>query len=439
MAQWHGDGGGGDRAERFLYMQVSDMWDMLRYHDNTAHRQAMEGWRQAYELVLMHRTQVEKYKEKLITAWPPSRNKAAAAYVERLDNLIENLTETYDAAIANHRTYTTAIAAVDAAKWTLDRIQQEHAANQTALNKYTAELAARPVHYGKYVVPETKPSPVASGRQEELHQQAVTLMTSLTVELAQAQTALVSPRPYSPNAAFSDSTEPLGTGGSSPILPTLQMSLPGRSSSSARVSAPGISGTGAKTTPSSGEGTQPGPVKQPTQGPILGGTKQPVIPPVTGNPPLTPTTPSTSAPDSFNFTPTQGTPATPPRYPTTIGTPSGGIPVGTSPSAIGTRGSSPLNGGVIGGTQPIGGAPSSRAGRSGAGTRGSQGVNPLGGMIGQEANTPTGRRVTSRREQEARSLQWDPDNPWETDSGIDPVLAPLPEQRINPGPTIGGR
>jgi DNA repair exonuclease SbcCD ATPase subunit len=144
----HYDGGGaGDSKDRFYYMDVSNMWDMLQYHDSAPHQQALKGWRQSYELVLMHKTQVEKYKEKLITAWPPERSKASRAYVERLDHLIESLHETFEAAIANYTAYSTAIAAVDDAKRKLETIRQEHAANADALTKYTAaksSCACRP-------------------------------------------------------------------------------------------------------------------------------------------------------------------------------------------------------------------------------------------------------------------------------------------------------
>ncbi|WP_433792173.1 hypothetical protein [Actinoplanes sp. CA-252034] len=421
-------------------MQIPAMWDMLRNHDSTAHRKAMEGWRQSYELVLMHRTQVEKYKEKLITAWPPSRNKAAAAYIERLDNLIENLTETYNAAIANHRTYTTIIGAVDAAKWELDRIQQEHSTNQTALDKYTAELASRPVHYGKYVVPETKPSPVAAGRQEELHLQAVTLMTSLTVELAQAQTALVTPRPYSPKAVRDDGTEPLGSGGVSSILPGIS-SFSGNTKAPTRISRPSSSDRGAArpTTGTNLGKTEPPPGRAPSIGPILGGTKQPVLPaPPVGTPTTPPNfTPSANFPESFNIPPAQN----PSASPITVApskTPNG-IQFGTTPPAAGTRGASALHGGVIGGVPPIGGMPSGRAGQLGSPTRAGQKINPVGGLIGQDHGARPPQRSSSQRDEETRPQYWDPDNPWETESGMDPILFPRDEQRIDPGPTIGGR
>jgi hypothetical protein len=438
----HYDGGGaGDNKDRFYYMDVPNMWDMLQYHDSAPHQQALKGWRQSYELVLMHKTQVEKYKEKLITAWPPERSKASRAYVERLDHLIESLHETFEAAIANYTAYSTAIAAVDDAKRKLAAIQQEHSTNAAALAAYTAEMEARPrVYYGKAVPPPAPSSPVADGRQEQLRLQAAGLMTGLSAELATAQMSLTAPRPYDPTRIVNDS-EQIGPGGFSPVLPPAS-SFSGSPATSPKGSKPSNSGNGIGKFPTEvdrGKTEQPTPGKTPSQGPILGGTKQPLTPPpTTGIPSTTPTTftPSIISPDAPTFAPSQNSSSstTPPRGPATPPT-----ALGTVPPAPGTRGTSSLHGGVIGGTPPMGGPPSGRSGNSGMSTRGAQRINPIGGMIGQTAAVPPGRREMSRREDEQRSQHWDPDNPWETSIGIDPVLLPAEEQRINPGPTIGGR
>jgi hypothetical protein len=121
--------------------------------------------------------------------------------------------------------------------------------------------------------------------------------------------------------------------------------------------------------------------------------------------------------------------------------------------------------GVIGGT-PMG-VGRSGAARGGLGTRGSLGarVNPVGGMIGENGAMAGGRPGTlgarggavaggasasphagmygqggtrrSGRRDEADGMHWDPDNPWETAEGVDPVVLPSAEQRIDPGPAIG--
>ncbi|GIE79486.1 hypothetical protein Aph02nite_54360 [Actinoplanes philippinensis] len=430
-------GGAGDRPERFTYMQVDAMWAMLSFHDNAPHYQALEGWKRSYELVLMHRTQVEKYKEKLITAWPPERNKAARSYVERLDHLIDSLTETYEASITNYTAYSSALAAVDDIKRKMDLIQQEHSANTAALAEYDEDLKTRPRAFSKAGAPPPPPSPVAAGRQEELRLQAVSLMTGLTAELATAQTSLVAPRPYEPLRIVNDSSESVGNGGISPILPGTA-SFPARVTTSSRASRPRTPITAPQRDLTQSRPAQPSPSKTPSGGPILGGTKQPQAP-SPNLPSSTPTTftPTPNSTDPLNFAPSQN-PSQSPIFPRSPATNNTGL--GAVPPVTGSRGTaSPLHGGVIGGTPPIGSSPSGRRGNMGGLTRGGQRINPIGGMIGQEGAVTPRRGGSSRKEDEARFLNWDPDNPWETNSGVDPVLSPPPEQKINPGPTIGGR
>lgn len=446
MALDDGDGGGGDRVARFAYMQVPDFWDMVRYHDNTPHQKALKGWRQTYELVLIHRTQVEKYKEKLMTAWPPKSSAAARAYVERLDHLIENLTETYEAAIANYSAYSTAISAMDDAKRKVEAIYQEHTNNTIALAEHEEALRDRPRAYGKGMAPPPPPpSPIAAGRQEELRAEAAKLMTGVSAELATAQMSFVTPKPYTPLRAVTDNSEAIGSGNISPVLPSLS-TFPGRTTATTQAPRPSNSGTGSKniSTEISREraarpGLQPLPRQTPIQGPILGGTKQAPTPsPITGIPSTSPLplTPNAGSTDPLHLTSPHSTqpPTTLPRNPTTSNTPMGSIP-----SSTGTRGNPSLHGGIIGGNSPINGAPSGRSGQTGTSARSAQRINPIGGLIGQDAVARPGQRSTSRSDDETRSQHWDPDNPWETESGIAPVLLPPAEQRINPGPTIGGR
>jgi hypothetical protein len=77
-------------------------------------------------------------------------------------------------------------------------------------------------------------------------------------------------------------------------------------------------------------------------------------------------------------------------------------------------------------------------------------INPPGGMIGgpagatggvarpgQAAGMPAGRSA-KRRDRDEPVQHWDPDNPWETEEGVAPVVLP-PEapRRHDPGPAIG--
>jgi hypothetical protein len=123
--------------------------------------------------------------------------------------------------------------------------------------------------------------------------------------------------------------------------------------------------------------------------------------------------------------------------------------------------------GVIGG-MPAGGpgrgASSIGLGQPGAGRAGAR-INPGGGVIGAGGGTgggtagprrgavggmstaehpanagmygqgAAGRR--SGRRDETEGANWDPDNPWETAEGVDPVVLPAPVQRVDPGPAIG--
>lgn len=71
-------------------------------------------------------------------------------------------------------------------------------------------------------------------------------------------------------------------------------------------------------------------------------------------------------------------------------------------------------------------------------------MNPAGGILGGQqaaggAGGHPGRSKHSRIDEDPQNRRWDPDNPWETTDGVDPILLPAPEQSINPGPTIGGR
>lgn len=436
-------GGGGDSRERFAHMPVPAMWAMLQNHDSGPHYQALEGWRQSYELVLMHRTRVEKYKEKLIKAWPPERSKAAYNYIERLDHLIDSLTETYEAAIANHAAYASAIAAVDDTKRRMNTIRQEHTANEAALSAYEEEVRNRPLGYGKAVAPPPPPSPVADGRQEELRLQAASLMTGLTAELATAQTSLTAPRPYTPLLSVTDSKESIGSAPISTILPS-SSSFVSRVSSSIQGTDLARTGNHAKTANPALESKGPDSPKarKPFDGPILGEAK-----PQNTAPTRTSTTTPTNVPtipDPYNITLPQGTSSGAySRYPEvnggiTRGAPIGSNPLGRSSAAPTGRGASPLQGNVIGGTPHIGGGPSGRGGTAGSSSRTTQRVNPLGGLIGSDSTALPSRRMASNNDHGTPPRSWDPDNPWEIEAGVDPILRPQPEKPINPGPTIGG-
>ncbi|HWS33604.1 MAG TPA: hypothetical protein VN408_12780 [Actinoplanes sp.] len=484
--------GGGTFASGWYGKTVPTMWAALKDFDDTPHWTMVGAWRKSYELIITHISQVKQYRENLATAWPPHKSKAAAAYVQELDVLIKNLEETYDAAIANHTALSTATQAINAARRELEPIQQEHTANAGLLAEYNAQNQTTSSSSGSTPTPTPSPSPspqvppVAPGRQIELQTKAAGIMQSLSAELATAQTSFVAPRPYVGTSSQDTSGSEIPSGSGS-----VGGSGSGRN--------PGFSprgttpiGTGDVSTPKTTDRTTPDtgvtgpddrtPAQGPTQGPTLVGTN-PTTPTVTTPGPSTPTGPGTGTGTlppggtpvggSFPFTPSTGGSGagggTGGRY-TPVG--AGGLPTGIS----GVRGGTAGHGGVIGGSPAGGGGmPGGRAGQlgsgmpggvggpagsggrggqAGSGMRGGAGrINPAGGMIGGSGangragngmgqggmGAPLGRRGNGRTEEDPNNRRWDPDNPWETNDGVDPVLLPAQEHRIDPGPTIGGR
>lgn len=438
--------GGGTTRTSWAGTPMPTMWAALKDYDSAPHWQMAGAWRQSYELLITHISQVKQYRDNLVAAWPPHKSKAAAAYVLELDGLIENLEETYEASISNYQALSTATSAITEARRELEVIKNEYESNQTLLAEYEEDLNSRPTRY----TPPT--SPVADGRQTQLQLQAASIMQSLSAELATAQTSFIAPRPYTAVGRINDSGESLPNSGGvsgpafTPGFSPRSITPVGNSKS---VSSPG---RGKATIPTGGGKEKPTPSKQPpSQGPILGGTK-PIPNPNPTGPGAFPTTPANTPaniPPNINspggpytFSPSTSTNPSNniPRHPSANGTPVGGLP----PSGgSGTRGTTLPNNGIIGGNPAVGGGMPGRPGQTSASMRGGQKVNPTGGMIGSQGPGGTGvqpgPRQRPRSEENPHNRRWDPDNPWETTGGVDPVLLPSPEQRIDPGPTIGGR
>jgi len=205
-------------------------------------------------------------------------------------------------------------------------------------------------------------------------------------------------------------------------------------------------------------------------GPILGG----VTPPQSGPAPspglsTIPGVPAAPSPGATGGLPGVMSPGVvPPPAPTGSLPATGGRigqgNVGKPGSMLPTNGRAMPSGGVIGakpGSGVIGQIPSgSAAPRGNPPAR----PNPVGGVIGQTGSTPASKGMATRngpgsprahqpglmtgqlgqnrrhRGEVADNATWDPDNPWETDQGVDPIVLP-PEDPgpIDPGPAIGYR
>ena len=106
-------GGGGYGGTNWSSASVMDMWLAVGNQETTPHWESLTGWRKSYELTQQHMTAVKNYRENLATAWPPEKSAASAAYIRRLDDLIEHLQHTYDAAVANYGAFSSATLAPD--------------------------------------------------------------------------------------------------------------------------------------------------------------------------------------------------------------------------------------------------------------------------------------------------------------------------------------
>lgn len=463
------DGGGGYGGTDWSAMDVVAMWQAIENQDTNPHWQMLSGWRKSYELTLQHLAQVKNYRDNLATAWPPEKSPASAAYLTRLDQLIESLQATYDAAVANYGAFSGATAALATSRSELKKIYDAYVANQAKLADFRAK-ASRPVG-GKALAPPAKP-PVTDAQQEQLNNQARAIMYGLSSEIIQARSTLTTPAQYEPLSHIDGgSKETGGTTYTAPPIPPVVPLYPD--------AAPASAGTGLASSPTSPPLTQPATPAGPGATPSAGG--QPGL--VLGG-----VTPGTVTPQQA---PGSGIATTPPAgtapltggvinpAPLVPATPRGAIPSGAAPTTstsinrgavgaiIGDSSIRPNGSGAIGGgPRPlppggmIGAVPGVNSGLPSTSPRTTQHISPVGGVITPTGNATVGqtgrvpgqqggaivRSVESLGLAGGRSRQsssngdpvrWDPDNPWETRKGVPPVMLPPSHQRVDPGPAIG--
>ena len=438
-------GGSGNGGTNWYGRSVPDMWTAMANQQTDNHWTLLTGWRKSYELTLQHMSAVRNYRENLAAAWPPDKSAASAAYLQRLDDLLANLQQTYDAAVANYSTFSTATLALDSARHELKTVYDEYVTNEGKLAAHQREVADGSAT-GNGTSSE-KP-PVADGRQAELEARARSIMYGLSAELAAATTQIRQPPLYQ-LARTIDASES-SYGGSTYTPPQIPPIVPSTATS-------GASATDSPSAPShapvTATSTSPAPARQP--GLVLGGVE---LPAVSSNPPPPPGPPSpghiapippTAVGSGSLPTPRAG--AVPPIAPT-LPSPNGSARSGPNvptqnPNAGLARPMAP--GGIIGAP------PGAGLGQPGASKRLSSNVNPIGGVIGPGSQPggprnasghsslgtqpiASGGRNASRKAPDDEAVpRWDPDNPWETPKGVAPVVLPPVEQRIDPGPAIG--
>jgi hypothetical protein len=119
----------------------------------------------------------------------------------------------------------------------------------------------------------------------------------------------------------------------------------------------------------------------------------------------------------------------------------GMIGEGDASTRLGSRGSVPLSGEPMVGGRAAGGRPASGSNHGMSAARGvpegeRQGSAGARGTLSERPYGQAGGRKATRRNPDG-TQSWDPDNPWETEEGVDPVLLPPREQPVDPGPAIG--
>ncbi|MFF5295827.1 hypothetical protein [Paractinoplanes globisporus] len=445
-------------------MTLDKMQELIQNPSTDAQWDLVGGWQKSAELLSEHRFQVQEYRDNLAAAWPPEKSPASATYLARLDELIKNLSDTYEASITNHEAISAATGSIYQAQVQMNKIYAEYQSNKTALDAFTAKKDQ--AQSSSTPTPTPSPSgeepPVAPGRQEELRVQAARLLSTVSTDLAQAQARIIKPTPYTA-ATERDEKKTIREGDTyvPPLLPPITPSFPdgGGTTTTSRHTA--------TTFPTSPQTTVGVPVTSPSAGTqpglVLGGA-QPTLPPPTspGFSPTTPTVPTGGGPlpnpgllpPNTGLLPGGTSPLTPttPGVGRGLGAPSEGLlrSGGRIPEG-GMRTMAP--GGIIGGM------PGGALGQQSAGRAGMRRINPVGGVIGESEGTlgsqrgagtggvsagqhstgmygqGAGRRAGRRDETDG--VHWDPDNPWETAEGVDPVVLPSQIRRIDPGPAIG--
>ncbi|MGC5332950.1 coiled-coil domain-containing protein [Micromonospora sp. DT62] len=459
-----GTGGRTSALTDWRLMDVASMWACLQDHDTTNHWKQVAGWRKICDLARMHLSRLQEYRKGLAEAWPPETNEAARAYVRELDELIDKVQRTHDAASANYTALSAATQAISATRTELKKIYEAYAVKVQEKQTYDATLADPKAAMGSRV-PDR---PVTDADLERLNVQARGIMYGLSGELQQARVMLRQPPPRPKPSPEADQHNPDIYGGASsaaPVIPPI-IPVPLSSSTTSPVARPTTNARqiSAPTTRNVGPvlgGVKPGLAPSPIN-PAMPGATPPGLPTASGSGPMPAMPPGVRPGRGISglpigqpgpsSRPVNGAipglpPATPPASPRPM--PPGGLIGGTPGMGFGPSSGSGAQqrrvnpiGGVIGGggagTAPTGGAGS----RPGAGRNFSavQGIPPIGGAPGMGTARSGGMPGQSGRYDgsDKETRRWDPDHPWEVDQGVSPVVRPPDEDGpIDPGPAIG--
>ncbi|GGM62706.1 hypothetical protein GCM10011608_54850 [Micromonospora sonchi] len=446
-------------------MNVADMWACLQDHQTDHHWRHVAGWRKVCDLAGQHLDRLRTYRDGLARAWPPETSAAARVYLAELDDLIEQVQHTHDAAAANQSALSAATQALTSTRTELKRIYDEYASKLQQKRAWDETAADPKAAAGS----RTSQPPVTDTDLERLNIQARGIMYGLSGELQQAQVMLRQPPPAAPVARQPSDPDAYGGAAGTPVIPPI---VP------VAIRSPNKS---AGKRPTSPVRLAPSP-KTPQIGPVLG-RAEPALGPNSSN------SRAPGTPQVMPNVPSPGIgipPAPPPAGPG--GRPDSARPAQNRPGQIGhpvarggTRASLPNSGNSPRALPPggvIGGIPGVGPTQPGSGSTQPRRTNPIGGVIGGGAagtapggaagSRPRGGRVFNGMQPPStfggiprpgaagaaetigawkdpdqgdcadQQRRWDPDDPWVTDQGVSPVVRPPDEDGpIDPGPAIG--
>ena len=222
------DAAGGGGGTDWWGMSMEQIHSYSQAPDIDAQYQIVDGWQKSADLIGTHMSQVQDYRDALATAWPPEKSTAAKAYLDRLDGLIKNLNETYEATLANRDALSSASLSLSLAKSEMAKVYSQWDTNNKTLLAFNQQQAqkAQQASSGQ-PTPSPSPSgdeppPVTASQQEALRQKAVTLMSSVSSDLAEAQLKVVRPAPYNPLDFVGKNPGEGGSGSAGvPVLPPI--------------------------------------------------------------------------------------------------------------------------------------------------------------------------------------------------------------------------
>ena len=373
-------------------LTVGQMWEALGEVDQGAAIEQAAGWVNAFELLDHHHARLQEYRDLIARTW---RGVTADAFLREVDGLMAAVTTMRDAAIANEGVLPHLSSSIAEAREQLAPIHQQWTASRSAVPSRS----------------DPHPAAVSNGAQDQLHRQAVGVMTTLSSRVIEGYRAVKIPPQYTPPRNIGpQSHDPAltspsaGSGEAGSFRRTTVSQAPG--SAPAQGGGPALAGgQTAPVTPQSGTGSVP--VISTSEGP------QPVVGRIIG--------------------------LVPGAIRNGVGSSSfdGVIDGDSGVSRPGAR--AMPRGGVINGpieeiepARPVAATPR---------------INPVGGVIGPTTGRETegmfappigGSGARQGEQRRTRNPEYDSDEYWPRPTGVPPVITSRADEPVHdPGPVIG--